>query len=188
MITDKLLEGMCAQVANMAKTELRYKHTMNCILAIYHEGEGLYRMRKVEKMVEETLGPGWLNSGDAKDAVFGGLSAITAAAPPDAIVLCTAIDDYEPTAKFHALSNEDKQRIARHSGHPRDLPQYFQPHDALMVTAQSPERVCMFTQRLRMPGYLLVGEPRVECGPQEGFEGRLKMYGKSNGYAAARTQ
>ena len=183
VITDALLQGMTAQVANMAKTEMRYHHQLNGILAIYQEGEGLHRMRKVERLIEEYEGKAWLNSGRAKDIVFGVLSLAggstglpTGVAAPDAIVIATAGDRFEPTAALLALPPEEQDRIMR-TTLPREAPEYFQPHDVLMVLAQTAERVCVRTQRLRMPGALLVGEPEIRCGPQEGFDGRLKLYG-----------
>lgn len=55
-MTDALLKGMAVQVANMAKTDLRYRHQINGILATYFEGRGLRRMRKTEKTCQEIAG------------------------------------------------------------------------------------------------------------------------------------
>ena len=174
-MTDELLKGLATQAANMAKTEIRYRHQLNGILAIYHEGQGLHRLRKIEQEVEEKCGKAWLDSGRAKDILFGVLATGAKALPPDAIVIATGGDRFEPTAALLALSPEDQMRI-RDAHHPRELPQYFQPHDVLMVLVQTPDRVCIYTQRLGPRGMLL-GEPEIKCGPQSAFDGRLKMFG-----------
>lgn len=176
MITDGLLKGMCLQAANMAKTDLRYRHQLNGILAIYNQGEGLHRLRKIEQFAEEKVGKDWLNSGRAKDMIFGALCGGATRIEPDAIVICTGVDQYQQTPAFDALPYEERQRIA-HSGHPRDLPAYFQPHDALMAVAQTPERACLYLQKMQVPGFLLIGEPKIHFLNQSEFDGRLKMYG-----------
>jgi hypothetical protein len=173
-VTDELLKGLAHQGANMAKTDLRYRHQINGVIAFYCEGAGLHRMRKVELEIEAKFGRDWLNSGQAKDTAYGVLRLAVKAQPPDAIVIVNAADKFETTTVFDALSNGEKERVFR-SQHPRDLPQYFQPHDALVSVAQSPERVCVFSQRLR--GDLLIGEPEVRFFPQSAFDGRLKIYG-----------
>lgn len=173
-MTDNLLKGLAHQGANMAKTDLRYRHQINGVLAFYLEGEGLHRMRKLELEIEGKFGRGWLDSGKAKDIVSGLLCLATKACSPDAIVIVTGADKFEPTAAFDALTEDEQERVFR-SQHPRDMPQYFEPHDALVSVAQSPERVCVFTQRLR--GDLLIGEPEVRFFPQAAFDGRLKIYG-----------
>jgi hypothetical protein len=178
-MTDELLKGMCAQVANMAKTELRYRHELNGILACYHEGEGLHRMRDMERLLVELAGKAWANSGRAKDAIVATLCLGTKSvrvAQPDAIVICTAGDKYYPTPAFDALPPDEKDRIFE-ATHPRNMPQYFEPRDVLMVLAQSSERVCIYAQRIQMPGELLLGEPEIIVTPQAAFNGRLKIYG-----------
>lgn len=42
-MTDELLKGLAVQVANMAKTKMRYRRRLNGILAVYIEGHGLRR-------------------------------------------------------------------------------------------------------------------------------------------------
>lgn len=177
LVTDKLLKGLAAQGANMGKTELRHRHKLNGILAAWHHGSGLHRFRKIEKLAEEHFGEGWLNIGQAKDDIFGVLAAgTTVGAIAEAFVIVSAANRFMPTPALKALPPEEFERICEDS-HPRDLPQYFQPQDILLVVAQSPERVCIFTQRLQIPGFLLIGEPDIRCGPQAGFNGRLKIYG-----------
>jgi len=173
-MTDELLKGMCAQVANMAKTEIRYRHCLNGILATYFEGQGLHRMRKVEKLVEEKVGPDWLNFGGAKDIIFGILCLGANVIPPDAIVISTVINDYRRLPAFDALPPDEQKRVWDAPVWPPP-PQYFQAHDALMVVAQSPERVCTYSQKLL--GDLLIGEPDILLFPQAEWNGRLKMYG-----------
>lgn len=160
----------------MAKTELRYRHQLNGILAIYFEGEGLRRLRKIEKLVEEQCGVAWLNSGRAKDILFGVLCAGAKAIAPDAIVIVTAADKFVPTDAFEVLPDAEKDRLFR-DNHPRDMPQYFQPHDILISLAQTPERVCLYHQRFDSKRFQFIGEAEVKIGPQDGFDGRLKMYG-----------
>ncbi len=175
MITDKQLQGMCAQVANMAKTELRHRHKLNGILAVYFEGSGLRRLRKLEMDIEKHAGEAWLSSAQAKDIVFGTLCGAAGEIPPDAIVVSTGVDKFEPTAAFLALPPGEQERIAQL--YPRDVPEYFQPYDALMSLAQTAERVCCCYQRMQVPGFLLIGEPETVFWPQSKFGGRLKFYG-----------
>lgn len=175
IITDKQLQGMCAQVANMAKTELRTGRGLHGIIASYIEGEGLHRMRKVEALAIERLGEDWTNSPAAKEMVFSGLALCAKATKPDAFVLCTGGDNYRQNASFDALPREEQERLMD-AYHPKHMPEYFRAHDVLMVTAQTPERVCIYVQDMRIPGYLLIGEPEIRFWPQSANVGRLKLF------------
>src|SRR5580704_15563789 len=113
-MTDQLLKGLAFQVINMAKNEIRYKHQLNGILAIYNEGgEGLHRMRGIEKIAEEKAGVAWLNSGRAKDIVFGVMCGASQELWPDAIVVSTIVDAFDPLPAFLELPEEERERIWR---------------------------------------------------------------------------
>lgn len=166
---------MCARVANMAKTELRTHQELNGIIASYIEGEGLHRMRKVEQLLIEAAGKSWTRSPAAKEVIFSGLAFCAKTTRPDAFVLCTGGDEYRQNAAFEALPPEEQERLMD-AYHPKHMPQYFKAHDVLMVTAQTPERVCVYTQDIRIPGYLLIGEPAIRFWPQSANIGRLKLF------------
>jgi hypothetical protein len=172
-MTDEELKGLAAQCANMAKTEMRNKRSFSAILASYHEGEGLHRMRDLEKQIIRMAGEDWLNKGGAKDLVFDLMRHATSLTPPDAFAFASVANNFEPTALFERLPLEEKQRLATDG---RVKEGYFQPHDILAVTVQTPERVCLYKQRLQ--GALFIGEPDLFFGPQADFSGRMKMFGK----------
>ncbi len=173
-MTDELLKGLAAQASNMAKMEMRSHHQLNGLLAVYYEGDGLHRLRKIERLAVEHYGEDWLNSGQAKEIIFGVLCAGALALPPDAIAVATVVTAYWRTPAFDALPTEERELVGDDPGR---YPEYLKPHDALMSIVQTSERVCISTHRLQ--GSLLIGQPEISVGPQEGFGGRIKMYGKS---------
>jgi len=179
MMTDKILEGMATQGLNMARTELRYRHQLNGILAIYIAGEGLHRLRAIERYLEQLAGPAWLQSGHVKDCIFGAIASGNKhiSDPPDAVLIVTGGDEFVPTDAMLALPEEDQKRIFEGATHPKRLPHYFKPRDVVISLAQSPERICLLRQHVQMPGALLIGQPSIVTGPQENFNGRLKVYG-----------
>jgi hypothetical protein len=173
-MTDEKLKDLARQVATMAKVELSVRHELHGVLAEYWKGIGLRRMKTLEKKAIENYGKDWLDSGRAKQFIFGLLCATAGVMPPDAVVISTGINDYEVTPAFLALREDERSRIFE-GRIARNYPQYFVPHRALMVTAQTPERVCLYRQRLQ--NGLLIGEPEIEFIPQSEFKGRLKVFG-----------
>jgi hypothetical protein len=173
-MTDEKLKFLAKQCAAMAKTELRTKGEINCILVSYHQDCGLHRMRKVEKLIVELAGEGWLNSPARKERAFGILCAANALSPvpPEAMVIVTVADQWVGNEAFAALPPEEQQRI--YEENPRNR-LYFAPRDVVIATAQTPERLCMYWQRLQ--GTLLIGEPHADFFNQAEFSGNLKVYG-----------
>jgi hypothetical protein len=183
-LTDQLLKGLAAQVANMAKTELRYRHELNGILASYHEGEGLHRMRKIELMVQGVAGKDWLNHDHAKDMLFAvlrvaNLRHAAGVTMPDALVIATAGDAYLTNDAYAALSDAERAALEdlldRGETHRRDHPKYFDTWECLSVVSQSADRVCIYHQKFERG--LLIGEPKIDFFDQSQFSGRLKLYG-----------
>jgi hypothetical protein len=173
-MTDEKLKDLACQVATMATVELSVRHELNGVMAEYWQGIGLRRMKALEKTAIEMYGKDWLNSGRAKQFIFGLLCATVGVMPPDAVVISTGINDYEVTPAFLALREDERRRIFEERI-ARNYPQYFVPRRALMVTAQTPERVCLYRQRLQ--NGLLIGEPEIDFVPQSEFKGRLKVFG-----------
>jgi hypothetical protein len=155
-MTDKLLEGLAAQGANMAKTDMQHRGQINGVLASYFEGRGLRRMRKVEALLEEKIGKDWLNHDAAKHATFGVLCFSVQHIPPDAVVIAFGANMWmslDPAAKGDKL-----------------------PGDRLISIAQTRDRVCIREQEIR--GRLVIGEPRIMFVDQADWKGRLKIFGE----------
>jgi hypothetical protein len=172
-MTDELLQDLTIQVAEMAKSDLQNLGRVHGVLAISVKDEPLRRLTAFEKTIEERAGAGWLNSGQAKELVFSTLAFGAAMMPPDAILFASVINDWVGQPALLALPTERQKEIVRD---PRKYPQYFVAHDALMSIGQSPERVCLFRQRLD-ENHRLVDEPRIDFIPQAEFDGRGKMFG-----------
>jgi hypothetical protein len=177
-MTDEALRGIAAQCANLCKTEMRNKRSFNALIATYNKSDGLHRMRKIERTIIEMCGEDWLNNGAAKEAAFGVMRMGLSVIPQECIVFATVANDFEPTARFERLPKEEKHRIAKEPGNIWDRVKagYFEPHDALVVTVQTPQRVCVYKQRM-LGASLFVGEPIVGCCDQVNFYGRQKMFG-----------
>lgn len=60
-MTDKQLQGLAMQALNLAKQDRQYKRWRGFLLATYHEGGQLYRMRRVERTINKLAGDDWLN-------------------------------------------------------------------------------------------------------------------------------
>lgn len=185
-MTDKLLIGIAVSVANMAKTELRNKRSFTAIICTYNEGQGVFRMRKLEKTLCDLAGENWLNSGDAKEQVFGLIRFCLAAMPQEVFAFCTVATDFRPTAQFDVLPYDQQAQIASGGDMWERVKEgLFVPEDALVVTVQTPERVCLYRQRLQ--GSLLIGDPDSGCIDQAQFSGRLKMFGVKDDVPAGGT-
>jgi hypothetical protein len=179
-MTDAQLRGLSLQALNMAKRELE-RGTFNCVLASYHEGESLHRMSSIERTLIERLGKEWLSSGHTKDAGFGVLKMATAALPPDAMVIVTGANFFEPTERLLALSQEEQRAILGQShddNHRASKEGWLTVCDALVSIAQTPERVCNYVQKMAVERRVhFLGQPVVQLFDQRAFDGRLKLYG-----------
>lgn len=178
-MTGPQLQGLAAQALNLAKSDIRNKRWRACLIATYHEGEQLYRMRKIENLLEERLGEYWLNDDDKKDMGFGLLRMAFLERPPDAVMWVTGANEFRVTEKLRALP-EEKGRWWLAGGHERHHQAVREGlmtiHDALVALAQSAELVCVYMQRV-LPGAVFAGQPDVKFFPQADFDGRLKFYG-----------
>jgi hypothetical protein len=184
---DSELSGLAMQGLNMAKRDLEQEgaRAFNFLLASHFDNEGLKRMRKLERVVIEKLGANWLNSGRTKDIGFGLVKMATALAPPDALVLVTVCNMFQPTEALKKLGKKQAMALlnAGHDRHHRAVGEgLLTVVDALVATAQTAERVCLTTQHL-MPrlaggrGFDFDGQPKIGFMPQTNFEGRTKFYG-----------
>lgn len=156
-MTDKLLEGLAAQAANMAKADLQLRGQINGVLANYFEGQGLHRMRTIETLLEQNVGKDWLNLDGAKHHIFGVLCYGASLITPDALVVAFAANAYYSNA-----AGDKVEKV---------------PGDRLIAIAQTKERVCLRDQEIR--GRLVIGEPRIMFVDQADWKGRLKLYGEA---------
>jgi len=178
-MTDAILQGLALQALNMAKVDVQ-RNQFICLMAVYHEGSPLYRMKRIEARFVETFGQNWLNDGRKKDAVFDGLRFCVDAGKPDAVVFVTPSNMFKPTSKLEKLPPEQQKAIINqgHDGHHQAVRQgLFTIHDVLCAVAQNDKRVCLYNQSVRSSG-LFYGQPQVDFFDQADFDGRLKMYGK----------
>lgn len=173
-MTDQQLRGLAAQAFNLAKKDLERKG-FNFLLAAYHEGETLHRMRDLEAVLIQRLGREWLNSGRSKDIGFGIIRLGVFLAPPDAVMFGSVINKFEPTERLLALGPEKQRELADggHDAHHEAVRDgLLTVCDALHITAQSEERVCLYMQNLAGGA-----RPDVHFCQQQEFGGRMKMYG-----------
>ena len=182
-MTDEILKGIAAQAFNMAKLD-RERGQFIWLIASYYESDErkLHRMSKLEKLVNGRFGEDWLNHHGKKDAAFGLIRFAVDTLPPDALAIATAINMFAPTDKLEKLPREEQQKLLEggHNGHLKAVAKgLFTIHDALSVIAQTPERVCLYSQVMGKRGES-VGPPEVKAAPQAGFAGRLKMFGKES--------
>ena len=180
-MTDAELQGIAAQSLNMAKRDLA-RGRFNFLLAAYNlcDTPPLHRMDKIEALVIERLGENWLNSGRTKNIGFQTLRIAVDLLPPDAVVIVTMCNGFSLTAKFWELTPAQQRELhnATHDRHHEAVKEgLMDVCDVLLATVQTPERVCMYQQNLDRRGEF-TGRPETKCFPQEGFDGRLKMYGK----------
>jgi hypothetical protein len=178
IMTDAALQGLGAAALNMAKRDIE-QGGFNFLLATYHTGEPLYRMKKVEALIIQKLGKDWLNHGRTKDAGFHVMRVAVHVLPPDAVVFVTAANGFSATEKFEALpqAQQDELLEAGHDRHHQAVREgLLEIQDVLLAIAQSPERVCMYQQGIDRHGGL-VGQPQARCCPQDDYDGRMKLYG-----------
>jgi len=179
-VTDKLLQGLALQVLNIAKSDMQRGRWSGVLLAHYFEGKGLKRMRDVEKLIGDRLGEDWLNSGAKKDLAFGLIKICVQVAPPDALMMVTLINAFKPTPAFTALPEVEQHALLdrTHDHHHEMVAEgLLTVHDALHALAQTPQRICAYIQRVDTRRCLFTGKPEIVLHDQEGFDGRVKMYG-----------
>ena len=175
-MTDEILRGLAMQALNMMKRDIEQGRDVAILLAVYHEGEGLHRMKKIEDYLVERLGADWMSDGDKKDGVFGVIRLMVRATKPHAVVMVTSAWSFKATQKLAALPVAEQRKIldAGHDRHHRAVKEgLLIREDILHAMAQSPERVCMAMQPRD-----LSSQPEVQISNQSGFSGRLKMYGE----------
>jgi len=178
-MTDAELQGLTLQALNMAKKDIERKQ-FNFLLAIYHTGEGLHRMRRIEAHLSALAGEGWLNNGAAKDRVFGIIRMLVDAKPPNAFIFVTSSNMFLPTAKMRAMPLEEQKKLVDggHDAHHEAVKQgLYTLTDCLSAVSQSPERVCLYTQPVASDGSFR-DQPEVHFIDQDCFGGRLKMFGE----------
>jgi hypothetical protein len=193
MITQQELEGIARQALNMARTASdQNRWETSIVLASYHEADGrLHRMEKVERLLLEKLGPGWLGDEGRKDVGFSVIREGVDYMPPDAIVIVAPADFYRPAAKMLALPEGEQRRLFQRSYENRRQmidDGLLKCIDSFNAVAQTPELVIVCNQAAD-------GEtaPESHCFAQDEFDGRWKMFGVSKmmGYGkeadAART-
>jgi len=179
-MTDAQLQGIAAQALNLAKRDLE-RHRFNFLLAAYHECDEkkLYRMSEVEALLIERLGESWLNHGKTKDIGFQLLRLAVDTLPPDAVVFAFACNSFKPTPKLQAMTRAQQVELikAGHDRHNQAVKEgLMSVCDALTVTVQTPERVCLYRQNMDRH-HEPEGKPDTLFFPQAEFGGRLKMYG-----------
>ena len=173
-MTDKELEGLGAQAFNMAKRDMK-QGEFSFLLASCHAGEGLHRMARVETLINQRLGEGWLNDERAKDIGFGLIREAVNILPPEAMVFACVINNFTMTEKFDELAKEKQLELANggHDRHHQAVREgYMKVSDALMAAVQTPERICLYRQNIH--------EDKATSAffDLDEFDGRLKFFGE----------
>jgi hypothetical protein len=177
-MTDAELQGITLQALNMAKREMEQKGEFSGLLANYFVGEAVHRMTVVESWIQENLGKDWLSHGAKKEAAFEALRLATTLRPPDAVLFVSAVNLFRSTDALHALPLPEQQALlnAGHERHHRAVEEgLLEIQDALFALAQTPQRICHYTQLLESGHF--AGPPDVQFGNPAEFGGRLKLYG-----------
>jgi hypothetical protein len=181
-MTENKLTGLAHQTLNMAKTDMELRG-FTILIACYHSGEGLHRMRKLEMELGERLGEGWLDSDERKDAGFDWLRiALNVAGPPDAIITVTRTNMFKSTEKLAALSDDETRKVEARSQRSAERLRMvdeglFTLINSLTAVAQTPENVCICSQEVRRGAF--VGQPTtIQCSQAE-YGGRGQMYSLS---------
>lgn len=181
MITDSELKGLAMQGLNMAKRDLE-QGQLCCVLASYHEGETIHRMRRIEEILVEMLGQDWLNKGHCKEAGFNILRMANREHPCDAIIFVSAINQFRQTEAFKRLSPEQQKFIldAGHDRHHQAVKEgLFEIQDCISALAQTASRVCVYLQVVDNR-HNFEGPPQVELFDQRVLQGRLKLFGEES--------
>ena len=100
------------------------------------------------------------------------------AMPCDAFVMVTAANEFRTTPAFNLLSKEEGLAIlnAGHDRHHQAVKEgLLAMYHTLTAVAQTPQRVCLYIQRMNeYHGYQ--GPPKVEFYDQQEFDGWVKMF------------
>lgn len=184
-LTKKELEGIARQALNMARTDVRNGGwKTGILLATYFRTDEhpFHRMDMIEKLLQEKLGEQWLNNGYAKDAGFGLLREAVNRFPtiPDALVIVTATNMFQPTAKMKALPIEEQRKLieTNHDDHHKMAAHgYFEIVDSFTALAQNPAFCVLAVQDADG-----ATAPVTKALNQEDFDGRLKMFGEGRDY------
>lgn len=179
-MTDKELQGIAAQSFNLARRDLE-KGCFNFVLASYFSGEGLKRLKSIERAIIDQLGEDWLNHGRTKDVGFQILRICVDTMPPEAVVFVTGVNMFHRTEKLRAMGPEAEKALmgpgSTHNQHHAAVKEgLLTVHDGLTAVAQTPERVCIYQQMVDRR-YRPIDQPQTNFFDQETFGGRLKMFG-----------
>ena len=182
-LTDAELQGIAAQASNMAKRDLE-QGSFNFLLAVYHGSDQikLHRMSEVEALIIERLGKNWLNSGKTKDIGFQMMRLVADVLPPEAFVFVAVANGFSATAKLYELPKAQQTELLNgpHDRHHQAVKEgLLDVCDILIATVQTPERVCVYEQKLDRYGEP-TGKPATRYFPQEKFGGRMKMFGSEH--------
>ena len=180
-MTDQELLGVARQALNIAKTEYELAGwPAGIVLISWHAGEGVHRMRRIERMLQEKLGERWLSSGPRKAAGFQAIRFAVQLTAPDALAIVTATNMFKPTQKLRAMPPGEQRRLLVASGHDAHRRMAAQGLltivDSMTAAAQTAERVCISIQEIDHGEF--AGQPETQFFAQNEFEGRLKMYGE----------
>lgn len=173
-MTDAELKGLGAQALNMAKRDID-RGEFNFLLASYYRCDvpPLHRMTTIEKLIAERLGQEWLNSGKAKDIGFNMLRLAVSLMPPDAVVIVTSANMFNPTPKLAGLPEAQQEELwnapyaRQHEAVKEGL---LEICDAVYACVQTPTRVCEYIQAVGFD------RPQTRYCQQAQFGGRMKMY------------
>jgi cyclophilin family peptidyl-prolyl cis-trans isomerase len=174
-MTDAELQGIAAQAFNMARRQMEQETNFSGLFAVYHHDGGLRRWLMVEQLIVQRMGHDWLNKGHAKTLVFTILRLGVVTTNPEAVVFGSVVNEFPPTSKMRKLSLEkQKELIERVNRDPHLIAAqgFAEMRAALMILAQTADRVCMYTKPLG------IEEPAsTKMSDQQDFGGRMKLYG-----------
>ena len=175
-MTDQELQGIAVQALNMARTDYEQGQFDFILGFVGTESRSLHRMRLIEEMLVEKLGPHWLNHGGRKDAGFLMLAYAVSQLPPLAVCMVTGVNRFEGTEKFYALPPEEQLKLVD-SGHGRHHEAVREGlltmQDAFVSLVQTKDRVCFCTVNRKA----LSAQPETKFCNQTELEGRIKLYG-----------
>jgi hypothetical protein len=122
-----------------------------------------------------------MNSGEAKDKLFGAIREQVHECGVKAVVLCTDGWQGRATAKGLSVPREEFLEACRERGFESAVKKgWLQRSEAILVTVQIPERVMIASQfydRDEVRLEITYRERTIAEVPTEGFHGRQKMYG-----------
>lgn len=178
MITDAELQGVALQALNLAKVD-REQATLCCVLATYHEGEGIHRMRAFENSLIEKLGLDWPNNDRSKTFAFNAIRFAIRLMRCDAFIFVSAGNMFQRTEAFNRLHPAQQKALwnSTHDRHHDAVKEgLLSIHDTLQAIAQTISRVCLYIQRID-DNHNFEGPPELKLCDQRDFVGRLKMFG-----------